>query len=228
MEIVGYPPRMFHAYRAMLSGYSYNDEDYEDIKDPLLFGTSLFSNIKKYRSDVTTVCLLNHPIGVEHRPSLNVLLTYDTQFVDVFYEEKIRSSSDIGSEIASFVRSSKTPFFLFANFTNVDFIARKYREGAAMYSLSIKRCDEALGVIIQSLKDEGIWETTQLVLTTSYGYRSRSQFQSKEIWVAATKKIRFKGSQLDIVPTLYELLGIPWRTIWPMLPGTPLIYNRDN
>lgn len=223
MEIKGYSPNTFACFTSMLSGYGYHNDGQEDIKIPISVNTSIFGVIKKQRPKITTVSLINHPIGVENRPSLNELLLHEQANIDILYEEKVRSSSEISKEVASTILSISTPFFLFTNFTNVDFMGRKYREGADMYSLSIKRCDKALGVIIQSLKNRGVWDSTHFVLTTSYGYRPKSRFQSEEIWIASTEKIRFKGTQLDIVPTIYRLLGINSRTIQPLLPGTSLV-----
>ena len=91
---------------------------------------------------------------------------------------------------------------------DVDYVGRRYREGAERYSAAVRQCDDALGDILEYLKNNRLWESTEIFLTTNYGYKKKSQLKSDLIWIASTKKIIKKGYSTDIVPTIYALYGL--------------------
>jgi membrane-anchored protein YejM (alkaline phosphatase superfamily) len=118
-----------------------------------------------------------------------------------------------------------TPFFLFVNFTDVEYVAHKTREGSFEYSLAIRQFDKALGAIIKSLEDKELFDKTNFFITTNYGFeiKSRKHTDCKKTWIISNHKIRYKGNQTDIVPTILHTYGLKGDLFKPKLLGRVLI-----
>ena len=118
------------------------------------------------------------------------------------------SSYDIGSSAAKFINTSNNPFLLVIKYSNIEHIGQKYREGGELYSMAVENCDRSIGLIIAELKKKKQWQHTEFLITTSVGMIPKSKFRSPYTWVIATQKVRRKGSIQDIVPSIYDLLGL--------------------
>ena len=125
-----------------------------------------------------------------------------------FSRIKLLSSYELGLEAANVIRNIQSPFVLFLNFTNVDRIGQRYREGGELYSQAILNCDRAIGVILKQLSEQEILDNTQILITTNYGMQSKSKFKSHLTWVISNKKTQRKGVIQDIVPSLYDLIEL--------------------
>ena len=118
------------------------------------------------------------------------------------------SSYKIGQTATTFIETQQDPFLLIIKYSNIDYIAQKYREGGELYSMAIKNCDRSIGLIIEALKKTGQWDRSEFLITTSYGYEPKSKQKSKNTWVISSKKILRKGSVQDIVPSLFDLANV--------------------
>ena len=74
--------------------------------------------------------------------------------------------------------------------------------------MAIQEYDRYLGVIIDDLKEKEIWETTEIILTSTHGYDAQTPSPNHETWIMATQKVLFKGSHLDIMPSVLDLFGL--------------------
>ena len=119
-----------------------------------------------------------------------------------------RTSNQIAQESVSYISSVEQPFFLMLNFTNVDYVGKRYREGADLYSKAIKNTDRSIGAIINILNERNMFQNTEFLITTNYGYHAKLQLPIAESWIVSTQKTLRKGRLQDIYPSLVDLLDI--------------------
>jgi hypothetical protein len=224
MELPGIRPNTLQVYHTLLSGSFMEDRSSKISGEPIGEGQSVFERLENQVPNLTTVALISEPLHESSVPSLNSLLVHAKDRIDIFQPIRRRSLSRISREAVRLLTPLETPFFMFINFTNVDYMGRKYREGSVPYSKAVKRVDWAVGELVKVLKSNGLWEDTELILSTQYGYRKNSQILSSKVWVVSTQKIRFKGTSLDIVPTIYKLYGLNYQGFKPTLFGAELIH----
>lgn len=192
--------------------------------EPIEDGVSVFERLENQIPNLTTVAIISEPLNESSVPSLNSLLRHTKGSVDIFNPIRRRTLRQVSRESVRALKRLDSPFFMFVNFTNVDAIGRRYREGSQRYSSEVKRVDWVIGQLIGVLKTKGLWQNTEIILTTQYGYRKNSQILSPKVWVASTQKSRFKGTSLDIVPTIYKIFELNYKGFSPELLGSELIY----
>jgi hypothetical protein len=224
MDLPDIRPNTLQAYHALFSGALMADTSIKVAGDPIEEGSSVFERLENNIPNLTTVALISEPLDESSVPSLNSLLIYAKHSIDIIEPIRRRSLSQISRDSVRLLNRLDSPFFMFVNVTNVDYVGRNYREGSDTYSTAVKRADRFVGGLIGVLEEKGLWEDTEIVLTTQYGYRKNSQILSSEVWVASTQKIRLKGTSLDIVPTIYKMYGLNYEGFHPKLMGTALIY----
>ena len=212
------------AYHAMFSGYPLGALGRFDVVDSIPEGMSVFSRLKEGVPDLTTVAIISRPTREGSKLSLSGLLYDDRHKIDYFLPDIERSSFRISKDIVKTLLLIEEPFFIFANVPSVDEQGWKWREGAELYSESLIKVDKVIQKTITVLKELQCFDQTIFIITTSFGYFPKSQILSPNLWVISSEKIRYKGSQLDIVPTIYRFYGIPFRRFSPILPGSPIIY----
>lgn len=118
------------------------------------------------------------------------------------------------------------PFAIMVNFSDVDDMGHRYREGSQRYSKELKRLDTIIGQMITQLKKQGDWKNTIWLITTNYGFDVKSQLYktNQKSWAISNKKILRRGTNYDIIPTLYDAYGIP---LDPRMLGKSL-YRKDS
>ena len=196
------------SYSLLFSGKELEQSDGFDYLRPLPFKASVFEQIKQQHEKLYTGVMISSPQAPEEVDSPSLLLKLASPTIDVFKTERYRSAADVAIEVEDILAHFQSHFFVFFNFVDVEYVGRRYREGAERYSAAVRKCDDAIGRIIQSLKDRGLWETTDFFITTNYGYQSKTQNKSKDTWIVSTRKIIKKGVSSDIVPTLYSLYDL--------------------
>ena len=206
LEVEGIEVTYEDTYLTMLTGYDHHElaissQNYTADK-------SFFEQIKQLNQDYTTALLFT-PKDIQNKDS--VVFNLMQELVDLnksFSRIKSVSSYELGLEAANVIKHMQSPFVLFLNFTNVDRVGQRYREGGELYSQAILNCDRAIGLILKQLSEQDILKNTQILITTNYGMQSKSKFKSHLTWVLSNKKTQRKGVIQDIVPSLYDLLGL--------------------
>lgn len=223
MDLTVKRPDMLATYHSILSGRT-GPQGYREESTSIPRGESVFERLEENVPNLTSVLILSQPLRESVSPSLNSLLAEARDSIDIVLPYRKRSSSRIRRDVERVLKPLASPFFMFVNFTNVDQTGLMYREGSQMYSSALRRVDAAVGSMIQILKENRLWDQTDFILTTQYGFRRNSQILSSEVWVASTQKIRFKGTSDDLVPTIYKLFGLNPSRFKPKLTGNALIY----
>jgi predicted AlkP superfamily pyrophosphatase or phosphodiesterase len=223
MDLTVRRPDMLATYHSILSGRT-GPQGYRKASPSIPRGESVFERLEETIPNLTSVLILSQPLRESTSPSLNSLLDEARDSIDIVLPYRKRSSSRIRRDVERVLKPLASPFFMFVNFTNVDRAGLAYREGSQMYSGALKRVDAAIGSMIHILKDNKLWDKTDFILTTQYGFRRNSQILSSEVWVASTQKIRFKGTTDDVVPTIYKMFGLNAARFKPELSGNALIY----
>lgn len=223
MDLTVQRPDMLATYHSLLSGQT-GGVGYRGEAPSIPRGESVFERLEETIPNLTSVLILSEPFRETVSPSLNSLLAEAQGSIDIVLPYRKRSVSRVRRDVERVLQPLASPFFMFVNFTNVDYAGLMYREGSEMYSVALKHVDAAIGSMIRILKENGIWDQTDFVLTTQYGFRRNSQILSSEVWVASTQKIRFKGTSDDLVPTIYKLYGLNASRFKPKLTGNALIY----
>jgi len=223
MDLTVKRPDMLATYHSIFSGRT-GPQGYREESPSIPRGESVFETLEENIPNLTSVLILSKPLRESVSPSLNSLLAEAKDSIDIVLPYRKRSLSRVRRDVERVLKPLASPFFMFVNFTNVDQAGLSYREGSQMYSSALKRVDAAVGSMIRILKDNRLWDQTEFVLTTQYGFRRNSQILSSEVWVASTQKIRFKGTTDDLVPTIYKLFGLNASRFKPKITGNALIY----
>ena len=157
-------------------------------------------------------------------PFINYIITYSNhlpfttnkgvcrQLLSIDYEEEIKDMSN----------SEKNDFFDSLNMTEEDCIKRQAQE-----------TDYFVGLLMQGLKDNGLYDDTIIVAFTDHYLYTVSDTEilarnGKDIktnlinhtpffiWSSKTKKenIKVVTSQVNILPTFLNLMGIKYNTKW--------------
>ncbi len=191
---------MLASHDSTLVAYSgYSSKQFHD--------KSFIEQLKTLKPNLDVKCFLSVPIDKEYPVTIHANLVYLTEFTNspsISY----RTSTEIGMLASDYLKDQKEPFFLMLNFTNVDYVGWRYREGAMKYSQAIKNTDKSLGMIIDALKQSGEFENTDFLITTNYGYHRKLQIPKEEAWVVSSKKVLRKGTVYDIFPSLVDLLDL--------------------
>jgi predicted AlkP superfamily pyrophosphatase or phosphodiesterase len=208
MELLPFKPTYKNTYSIFFSGKGEVETSEFDQFSPLPFKTSIYERLKESDEKIYTGLVLSSPHRPEPMDSPSILLKLANPTIDIVKGERQRNAKGVSAEVLDILAQLKPPFFMFFNFVDVEYVGRRYREGAERYSNAVKKCDRELGSIIEYLKQSGTWETTEIFLTTNYGYKKRSQKKSNLIWIVSTKKIMRKGYSTDIVPAIYSLYDL--------------------
>lgn len=168
---------------------------------------------------------------------------------DISFYRQVREIQDKSQPYYSFMisLSSHHPFYAFDKDTGMD--VGKYKNTFLGNSIKAQHySDKAIGTLMQKLKDEGVYDSTVFVLYGDHSAIPKSEFpalaeflglpQNDFTWVSlqkipliihcegldAGKIIDITGGQVDILPTLANLLGLDA----PYAMGTDLLNASSN
>jgi len=131
------------------------------------------------------------------------------------------------NKVAEFIRENKdNNFYVRTHWVEPDFAGHIYRETvdnkiSPQYKQALIECDKALGIIIEALKDTGIYEETVILVSTDHGFKGIGHgpptypfgiADITETWLVSndpevTNELGW-GLQNDISPTCLGLAGI--------------------
>ncbi|MDZ4845743.1 MAG: alkaline phosphatase [Chitinophagales bacterium] len=121
--------------------------------------------------------------------------------------------------------AKEKPLFTFIHLDHVDHAGHEYGHGTKEYYRSVEKTDSLVGVVVQTLKDAGIYENTVLLITADHGgkkkgHGGRSQQERTIPWiitgpgVVAGKSISSPIHTYDTAPTLAYILGLQVPDCW--------------
>jgi predicted AlkP superfamily pyrophosphatase or phosphodiesterase len=221
VDVDGYKSETLPTYKVLLSGYRQGS-----VGLPIEKGLSIFEKLESEVPSISVMALFSHPQNLDAQVTINTLLTKENIEKYVLHKEVNRSAHIVARKAVNYIFSKRSPFFIFLNFTEVDYVGHRFRNGSERYSKAVLECDRAIGKIFDSLVENGLDDKTNIFLTTNYGfkYNARSHENIRHSFLASNLKIRYKGNQEDIVPTIYHTYKIPYKNILPKLPGKALVY----
>ncbi|MFC1752068.1 alkaline phosphatase family protein [Thermoproteota archaeon] len=227
MDITGHDSETLPCYAELFTGY------YQDLLNqsgalavPVSGNILLFKRLKDTIPDMTIKVILTEPENLDAPVRISTLFNQETIDAFVPYAERRRSTTQVGNLLIKAIEESKPPYFLFANFTEVELMGHQYRQGGEAYSEAVQNADLQIQRMITLLKTKKEWENTDIILTTNYGFKPNSKEHSTvtQSWIAASFAIHYKGSLSSIVPTIYKRYKIDWYGFNPGFPGELLIY----
>lgn len=116
--------------------------------------------------------------------------------------------------------------FGFIHFVDPDVAGHKFGEGSTQYLDAVVTLDVELGRIRKTLGELGMDKRTIIIVTSDHGFDEgkREHKHADGVFIASNLPSKLKdGTQGDLAPTIYELLGIDWKEFSPPLPGRSLL-----
>ena len=149
-----------------------------------------------------------------------------------------RSVEEIVSRFSSYIKTEK-PELIFVHFPEPDLTGHKAGWMSKEYIKAFEGVDRAIGAILLSLREAGIYDDTFIVITSDHGGHGKDHGSSNPLdmtipWIAFGKgvrkgyKIREKVFIYDTAPTILFALGIETP---PLLDGQPvkeIFINKKN
>lgn len=200
---------------------------YNGVLSSEYISTSFFEYLAEAQPSLNIKCFLSTPISKEYNINTEASLIQHIELTGSNPLQYLRSI-DIGNSVANFISKNTDEFFFMINFTNVDYVGWRYREGAVLYSQALLNTDRAIGKIIDALEDKNLFEETEFLITTNYGYHMKTQLRKAEGWVVSSRKALRKGNLNDIYPSLVDLLDLKNTIDFPLFEGKTLFEPIQN
>ncbi|MGH7800670.1 MAG: ectonucleotide pyrophosphatase/phosphodiesterase [Thermodesulfobacteriota bacterium] len=152
--------------------------------------------------------------------------------------ESLRSIEEISSRFSSYVKAEK-PELIFVHFPEPDLTGHKAGWMSKEYIKSFEDVDRAIGEILSSLQETGIYDDTFIVITADHGGHGKDHGSSNPHdmtipWIAFGKgvmkghKIREKVFIYDTAPTVLFALGMETPPLWDGQPIKEIFMNKKN
>ena len=208
----------------MLTGYIpektgvYSNSKYQAIPK----GYTIFERLKEYYGDqnIVTIAIAGKYYNIEE------ILRNAKDRIDI-YSVGHRDAEKVGRDIMDALnRVGDKFFFAFFHFSDPDHRGHAFGENSIEYEEGIVKCDVWLGKIIDKLAELKIYDKTLIYITTDHGFDEggKNHFSAPDVFLATNdhKVVRNNGYQCDIAPTIYDVLGIDYKSFNPPLDGESL------
>ena len=148
------------------------------------------------------------------------------------------SIEKISSHFSSYVKAEK-PELIFVHFPEPDITGHKAGWMTKDYIKAFEGVDRAIGAILSSLREAGIYDDTFIVITSDHGGHGKGHGSSSPDnmtipWIAFGKEVR-KGHKIrekvyiyDTAPTILFALGIKTPLQWDGQPIKEIFINKKN
>ncbi len=197
-----------------------NDWEREKIADKCLCGhkkgeifPTIFKVIRDQNPDAVIDCVYDWDgfARLANTESMNVSLNAAGEY-------------DACSKACDLIAKDK-PDFLFVHFDHVDHAGHAYGHFTEEYYKSIQLADSLTGVVIQALKDAGIFDDTYILITADHGgiHKGHGGATAREMqipWMITGRGIRKNFTihervrQFDTAPTIAHILGLKQPDCW--------------
>lgn len=117
-------------------------------------------------------------------------------------------------------------FLAFVHFQEPDEDGHVYGVDSIQYRNAIIQNDVNLGIILNRLKSEKVFEKTAIIVLSEHGFDKgkKSHMKAPETFLVSNiPQLKTSGDRLDIAPTLYRIFGVDTKLLSPKLEGTSLI-----
>ena len=152
--------------------------------------------------------------------------------------ESPRSVQEIVVRFSSYVKAEK-PELVLIHFPEPDLTGHKAGWMSKEYIKSFEDVDRAIGEILSSLQETGIYDDTFIVITADHGGHGKDHGSSNPNdmtipWIAFGKgvrkghKIREKVFIYDTAPTVLFALGMETPPLWDGAPIKEIFINKKN
>jgi predicted AlkP superfamily pyrophosphatase or phosphodiesterase len=157
------------------------------------------------------------------------------QGIDVWDGDIERDAEVVGPTALRYLETyTNKRFFMFFHFRDTDEAGHAHTENSDEYTQAIIKCDVWTGKIMGKLKDLGRVGDTTVIVTTDHGFNEGTigHLWAPHTWLVSTKK-GFIGpaDQIDIAPTILDLMGVnvgEMQPPFPPFPGQLLTQPRRN
>jgi hypothetical protein len=214
---------IYDDYRVIFSGQT-NQTIACEGDDPIPNERSVFEQIDEFSPGISSGYMFSkhRALKNEESPTVSAVFSEINMTIGSVDDEVYRTSRTVATSAVKNILKLEPPFFFVFNFTNVDYMGKRYREGAELYSLAVKNCDAAIGKLIDSLEEEDLYDTTEIIVVSPFGMKAKTKHRSNESFIVSTIKIQRKGTVFDIVPSILDLYTDDERTLFLEYPGTTL------
>ncbi|MBI5452898.1 sulfatase-like hydrolase/transferase [Candidatus Gottesmanbacteria bacterium] len=166
-----------------------------------------------------------HWVTRESEPYYNATGSFD------FHAINLGIARNVGKKIMEALdRFRGYRFFAFFHFDEPDRQGHVYGENSQEYSQALEDLDSLLGATVRKLKKLGIYDNTEIFVTTDHGMDEglRVHINSPHTFLAINnKRLLRSGDRKDITPTILEAYGISQDFIEPPLNGKSLFVTKD-
>lgn len=198
--------------------------------NPIPAGNTTFERLKVFNSSIVTgsiygktTCYVPNGVLGNAIPSVNWFLN-DTQFDSTQWP--IGSSCVYDSNVSTRAREfiinyTNESFYLFVYFGTPDCTAHVYTDQSAQYNNSFMEIDKALGILLDTLQQQGLENNTPILITADHGWNTGTT--SHSTWAADTVVLPLITNnvsmvanattagfrkQCDIAPTTLNFFGM--------------------
>ncbi len=152
------------------------------------------------------------------------------------YGNALLRANSTATKVAEFILDNKdNNFYVRTHFTEPDWAGHPNTETSPQYIQALVECDEALGIIIDAVKDAGIYDDTVILVSTDHGFKGIQHgpptypfgiSDITETWFISndqevTNELGW-GLQNDISPTCLGLAGIDSSSFQPLYNVTSM------
>jgi len=126
------------------------------------------------------------------------------------------------TEMSLAMAENKPPYFYMVHFADPDHVGHTYDVNSPQYRDAIVACDRVTGQICQKLSTSN----PAIIVTSDHGFGCcvpTSHGGTPNSFLASNLPIVRDAYEVDVTPTIYEYLGIPYEMFYPKIQGISLM-----
>ena len=215
---------MFMGVPTEMHGYTQWDSRRPEIPSAVTGANNIpptiFSVVREQMPSAETGCLFEWG-GIKH--------LVDTLAISYVAQADEKTPMDLCNKAAAYIKDKK-PQFVAVCFDQVDHTGHGVGHDTPDYYNTLASVDRQIGVIVQAVKDAGMWDNTVVILTADHGGIDKGHggktLQEMQIpfivWGEGIKKgsrITEPMMQYDCAATIAEALGLERPQSWRGVPA---------
>lgn len=182
--------------------------------------TTIFSVVREQMPTAETGCLFEWD-GIKH--------LVDTLAISHIEQADEKKANDLVDKAAAYIKARK-PQFVAVCFDQVDHTGHGDGHDTPAYYNTLASVDRQIGIVMQAVKDAGLWDNTIFVLTADHGGINKGHggktLQEMQIpFIICGKGVKKGGRigesmmQYDCAATIAEALGLQRPQTWRGVPA---------
>lgn len=220
----------------ILTGYDYritgvyDNYHFASVPD----GYTILERVQKFygASHIAVVAVIGKPFNLD-ADKVNDPYFHVKGDLDVWDSGKMRGNYIVRDKAMRYLSDfGDVGTFYFFHFGLADCDGHRFGSNSAEYINAVISYDDALGRIMDKLKELNIYNSTIIYVTADHGFDNEpnpfpklgTHKNAPAVFLVANDKTLVKrtGNRLDIAPTILKRWGIDIKKIKPPLPGSPL------